>query len=564
MSEQPRENPTTAIQSLRWDVLPLGEPFPKYRLVLTVATIAICALLIFARLGHYWFWDDEAITVLTAQGILKTGDTSAVLDHNIVAYREGLLIRNLADRSSPPLQFYVVAPFVAIFGPTPFAARLPFALCGIATIAILMWWLNRVRADWVFVTVVAIALIGNVSLMLFTRQARGYGLTMLLTVAVGYLYLRAQTRGDFIRLAICCVLLLFAQTFMYGLVAIALALDYLLVGRKTIKPRPLDAAMFVALQLVGIAVVLKWYNPFNIGSDTLGYEPNTIHDRIALVWWYLRDLGGAEFWQTTLIALAPIVAIWKRDKLLIRALIATTVIIVVGAFLSPQRLAATEQADVRYVMPLIPMFVVVAAWTLRLAAGPMAWVALLAAPVLFWSNLAHFSPYAPYRSTLWAYIGELREPVAEPYTPTIEWVKKNVPDGASIAVFPEHMRYPLMVGAPQAIYAWQLPQSEARPDYASLPPIHFRERQPPDYIVLFGPFGVAKLQEVKMADDVNYPYDIAGTIKYFPMDRFRPELFWRDFTPLTGYNPDVYAIFILKRAAPPPATQQPKSEFRLQ
>src|SRR5450755_4287586 len=74
-------------------------------------------LLIFVQLGHYPLWDDEAITAMTARGVWRTGDTSAwVDDHNLLAYRNGLLINHFADRYTPPLQFYLLAPFLGLLG----------------------------------------------------------------------------------------------------------------------------------------------------------------------------------------------------------------------------------------------------------------------------------------------------------------------------------------------------------------------------------------------------------------------------------------------------------------
>src|SRR3954463_16171886 len=107
-------------------------------------TLALAALLLFARLGHYALWDDEAYTALAAEGILRSGDTSAVLDHNIVAFRNGILLNDkLKDRFQPPLPAYVTAPILAAFGHTAFAARLPMVLCGVATVALILWWMLR-------------------------------------------------------------------------------------------------------------------------------------------------------------------------------------------------------------------------------------------------------------------------------------------------------------------------------------------------------------------------------------------------------------------------------------
>src|SRR5438270_10724098 len=101
----------------------------------TVFILLAAAVLIFARLGHYPLWDDEAITAMTARGVWRTGDTTARVDgHNILAYRNGLLLRDLKDRFTPPLQFYLLAPVIGLFGESNFICRLPFAVAGLLTV----------------------------------------------------------------------------------------------------------------------------------------------------------------------------------------------------------------------------------------------------------------------------------------------------------------------------------------------------------------------------------------------------------------------------------------------
>src|SRR5687767_15609907 len=86
------------------------------------------AALLFTRLGHYALWDDEANTALFAQGVWRTGDTSAVVGHNVVGYRSGLELQGLKNRLIAPLAYYVAAPFVALGGTGSWGVRLPFAL----------------------------------------------------------------------------------------------------------------------------------------------------------------------------------------------------------------------------------------------------------------------------------------------------------------------------------------------------------------------------------------------------------------------------------------------------
>ena len=88
------------------------------------------AILLFARLGYYALWDDEAVTALIGLGIWRTGDTTAVVGDNVLGYDNGSLLVGLRERHRPPLGFYLAAPSLGLLGSTAWAARLPFALCG--------------------------------------------------------------------------------------------------------------------------------------------------------------------------------------------------------------------------------------------------------------------------------------------------------------------------------------------------------------------------------------------------------------------------------------------------
>jgi hypothetical protein len=94
--------------------------------------IAFFGILLFTLMGLKWMnsytlWDDEANTALFAQAVHKTGDTTAQLGHNLIAYRQGAeLNENLKARYVSPLQYYFLAPFINPNHPDPFQARIPF------------------------------------------------------------------------------------------------------------------------------------------------------------------------------------------------------------------------------------------------------------------------------------------------------------------------------------------------------------------------------------------------------------------------------------------------------
>jgi 4-amino-4-deoxy-L-arabinose transferase-like glycosyltransferase len=161
----------------------------RWQILLYAATLLIAAIFLFARLGHYALWDDEAQTALIGEGVWQTGDTSALVGHNIVAYGAGVELRNLKMRYLPPLQYYLVAPFVGLWPGQLLAARLPFAICGFGAVLILLEWVRRDAAALTF-AIFVVALVGNVSLWLFCRQCRYYSVAILCSVALAYLYTR--------------------------------------------------------------------------------------------------------------------------------------------------------------------------------------------------------------------------------------------------------------------------------------------------------------------------------------------------------------------------------------
>lgn len=84
----------------------------KKKMTVGIVTLLLSLFFLFYGLNHYALRDDEALTALAARGMIKTGDTTAFLDHNIVAYRNGSLLYQGHDRSTPPLSAYMLAPIL--------------------------------------------------------------------------------------------------------------------------------------------------------------------------------------------------------------------------------------------------------------------------------------------------------------------------------------------------------------------------------------------------------------------------------------------------------------------
>jgi hypothetical protein len=531
-------------RGLRPAQTPASEAHPKTRVIITLTVLSLAAALLLTRLGHYALWDDEAITALTARAVWNTGDTSAVIGQNILAYRNGLLIRDMKDRATPPLQFYLAAPFVGLMGGTALAARLPFALCGLACVALILWWLHRDGASVLAWILTSLAILGNVSLFLFSRQCRYYGLAMLLSVAVAYTYLHVRTRRGLFVHAILSVLLLASNYMTFAAVSVMIAIDYLIWGRTRRALRGWDWAILLAPQVLIGAIIVWIWNPLRI-AEPRAEDFSWIRWHATLLWWNLRDLVTCEFGVAGLLVAAPIVALLTRSSWLIRAILALLIGIVVISIISPQNPSNVRVADVRYVSFLIPLCIAVGVLTIL----SLAWISRIAAVVVacvaFGSNLLHFnwlSDEVPLRSTPYLYARELMNPVPEPFTPAAHWIGDNVKSGESVLVVPEHMMYPLMFHAPNAVYAWQL-RDPPPAELAHLPPIHTALRLAPDYVILFG-------LHPRFVHRIPFAYAHVQNIPTPGRDFYRPELYWHRFEPLEQFDPVEQGIHIYKRVPP--------------
>jgi len=516
-------------------------------LLLLAGIFLISACLLFLNLGTYSLWDDEAETALGARGILQTGDTTAVLDHNLNARRGGINLRNLHDRSTPPLASYLAAGSFLLGQQNSFFSRLPFSLLGLATVYFMLRTLREKNITFSNQVVFGIVLLTQVSFFLYFRQARYYSPSLFLFILAVYLYLKEwsspRTRGW---VGLLVALQFLAHPLICAQVCAILFFDWLIFRRKEYPFEwrwLLDVGRPLILML-GPALFV--WNPFLTKSSQYLDEVQ-ISDRLTLFYWNIRDLFTAEFIPMLTILLAPLAFLLTRNKIILRCGLALLVLTIVTSLISWQRVPYSPVADVRYIIVAIPIGIALTTTTFSslLPRNVMGWFVIM---LLVGTNLGSGKIIFEGRlnSVPLMWWRELLNPNQEPYAPVIEWVRKHVPDKASIWVEPDYMMYPLMFHAPGPTYAWQLTDSND-PQWRGLRNIHFKGRERPDYVILFGSVVAQVRPFLRQMEDANHVYVQVGQINVFWKDLYRPEIFWRSFNTISTLGQPNENIYIFQK-----------------
>jgi hypothetical protein len=527
---------------------PHAAPAPRaLQIGIVIGVLSLAAVLLFARLGHYSLWDDESFTALPALNLWRVGDTSLVFGKNIMAYRDGTMMTNFHERTYQPLMFCIAAPSLGLLGETALAARLPFALCGLACVALMLRWAWREQLTSTTWLLLALALLGNVSFFLYSRQCRYYAPTILLSVAIAYVYrFYDGSRRSVVILAILSWLLMINNLLNYVPLYLMLTVDYALWGRKRQAFRLGDLLWLFLPQVVLGAPVLAVFNPWNSQVFEFPHE-SWIGSKATLFYRSVRDMNRCEFGVLPLIGLAPLLYFRVGWPWLLRAPLALLVGVAAVTIMSPQPVGMTTTADVRYLAWLIPLCMAIGVLALAAICSRHVILALLLGGLAFGTNAFHLDYLAGGRprSSVVDFIGELWDPPGDPYTVAAAWIKGHVKPGESICVLPSYMNYPLIFHAPGPLYAWQLPPgSEDR--YPGLDPLHFRGKVAPEYFLTFGPSAEAIMGLTRAESRIRYQQ--IDTLDFFWRDMHRPELMWRTFKPITGYPKNRDAIYVFQRA----------------
>lgn len=239
------------------------------------ALLGASALLLLWNLGRPALWQDEAETAVRAESILAAGVPRTTLD-GVRATAQPSLFESEGRGGvwvwNTWLPAYLTAASFLVLGRTPFAARLPFALAGLATLWLLLRWAREAdegepaseRRPWAAEASLALLALCP-AYLLFARQSRYYALTALGAVlcARAWRALRSGRPHAEWAVAASLLFLLHSSFAAFAVGGAALAADALLPGDKDGRRPWLALGAALALAAPALWYFRVWDRPGN-------------------------------------------------------------------------------------------------------------------------------------------------------------------------------------------------------------------------------------------------------------------------------------------------------------
>ncbi len=156
-----------------------------------LALAVLAAALLLPNLGSVYLWQDEAQTATISRTILEGGIPRGTDGRNFFSQEIGKeYCPDHVWKWHTWLSFYITAASFALLGETTIAARLPFALLGIATVVLAYFMGRALWRDRLSALIGAGLLATSVPFLIFSRQCRYYAAVSFLSMLGIYAYTR--------------------------------------------------------------------------------------------------------------------------------------------------------------------------------------------------------------------------------------------------------------------------------------------------------------------------------------------------------------------------------------
>ena len=255
-----------------------------------IVLIILCILagvILFTNLGNIYLWQDEATTAVLAKNTLKFGVPRAFDGTNLVTTIYSDPCRDKGWRYASWLQFYLAALSFYLFGATTFAARLPFAIFGVASIALCYLLAERLFQNRLASRFSAVFMLFSAPFFLYMRQCRWYALVIFFTLwlLISYLDLIKKKRYAALGFILSSVFLFHSNYGIFFPVFGAVCFHYIIFHRN--DTGKIDLKKMICY-LSTIAIFTVPFLLYSVNTECTGQMT------------FLRTKGHLEFYTRTL------------------------------------------------------------------------------------------------------------------------------------------------------------------------------------------------------------------------------------------------------------------------
>ncbi len=438
--------------------------------LLILISVILGLILTIIGLGNQNFWDDEADTVFVSRNLLNQGKLSGWDGRNLISSKlRGFVDEEMNETTIPPLQYYVVALSLMVFGESNQGARLLPLMIGIMCIFFTALWYKNETKDEKYYWLVGFLLALSPAFLLYISQARYYPLGMTLSMATLWAWSEIKKRKSLTwwNYPICCLffVLLSLSQYLYAIGIFAvLTFDFIFFNKKSksISVQYLLIFIVVILELIALAN----YDNTMIGRTLKNGEGLLNHlDRFScLMYTSLRDISVYEFFPYALLFISIFLYIktrtienWRKSPL-IRFIIYIFVYTVAVCWFSPQQSSWFNEymsalsgfpTDMRYLVPVIPIGCAISIYILsKLYSLGFVKVTITIITILITTNLFYLNLFSDvgFQFRFYQYVKERLYDYDSSTEKVTNYIKKDINKDKCIFMVP------LFTSIPQAYY----------------------------------------------------------------------------------------------------------------
>jgi 4-amino-4-deoxy-L-arabinose transferase-like glycosyltransferase len=341
----------------------------QVQLALLLPIMLVASLLSLANLSNQDLWQDEAQTACISRTVLAGGLPRGYDGKNYFSQELGVEYgKNYVWKWHTWLPFYITAASFKLLGASTFSARVPFALCGIATVLLVFFFGSSLFPKRNCGVFAAGLLSVCVPFLILSRQCRYYSMAAFFFTGALYAYdlLLKRKRGSGAFLVLSLTLLFHTQYIYFFTLAAAITLHATLFDRKIMKS-------LLLLLLVAAVVNLPWMMWLSGMRYADQYGSQTAS--LSRIFFYMGSYGRQclDFILFPFVFTFPVLYIlihrirsgkWPRPS---TRTISSVVLLALSVGLNIAILSiASPLSFFRYLAPIVPATVIAVAYLLSL------------------------------------------------------------------------------------------------------------------------------------------------------------------------------------------------------